>query len=223
MSPVESLQAALSSGSALALPLAFLGGVLVGFNPCCLALYPAVAATCGARGAFERTRVAAWPAAAFVAGTAAATTALGILAAVAGHAVVLLGRWPRYALAFVPLVMGTHLLGWVRLPVPAAGATRPGGGAGTAFVAGLLLALVVGSCGTPALAAILACAAYQGKLFFGAALLFAYGLGNGLPLLLAGTGVGELVRRAGAAAPWMERAAGMALLALGFYLILTVP
>lgn len=223
MSPfAEALQSALSSGSTFALPLALVGGVLVGLNPCCLAFYPAVAASCCASAVSDRTRGTAWSAAALVAGTAFATTLMGLLAALAGHAVVAFGRWPRYALAFVPLVMGVHLIGWVRLPMPTAGGPSRRVGFTTTFAAGFLLALLVGSCGTPVLAAILAYAAYQGKLLFGATLLSAYGLGTGLPLLATGIGADELTRRAGTAAPRLERGTGLALLGLGFYLILTV-
>lgn len=212
--------ASLTSGGIAALPLALVGGVLVGLNPCCLALYPAVAGTCYATGLVDRSRSVASNAVAFIAGTALATTAMGMLAALAGHAVVGLGAWPRYALAAVPLVMGTHLLGWLTLPLPK-GTPWKGGGLAAAFAAGLLLTVVVGSCGTPVLAAILSFAAYKGNLVFGALLLFLYGVGYGLPLLLVGTAAGGLARRPAWHA-WSERASGAALISLGYYLILTV-
>ena len=227
MSPlVDSLQSALASGNVLALPIALAGGVVVGFNPCCLALYPAAGASCCAGAVADRTRSAAPIALALVAGTVIATTLVGMLAALAGHDVGGYGRWPRYAMALVPLVMGTHLIGWIRLPLPTAHGTRRSVGLASAFAAGFALAFVVGSCGTPVLAALLAYVAYQGKVLFGAALLSAYGLGTAVPLLAAGIGAAELARRAGRAAPWTERAIGLALglalVAFGFYLILTV-
>jgi hypothetical protein len=46
MNFAHSLNQALSGSSLLALPLALLGGLIAGMNPCCLALYPAVAGTC---------------------------------------------------------------------------------------------------------------------------------------------------------------------------------
>lgn len=222
MSPWQSFEAALSGGGLAALPLALAAGVVMGLNPCCLALYPAVGATCCAAG---RGGFAAWNAFAFVTGTAAATTLLGIFAALAGHAVLALGAWPRYAIAFVPLLMGTHVLGWLRLPLSVSVAARRGSGLAAAFATGLLLSLVIGSCGTPVLASILSYAAYTGDTSFGAALLFLYGLGNGLPLLLLGAGVGELTQRAARAGwqRWGEWAAGGTLLGLGFYLILAAP
>ncbi len=220
---VDSVAAALASGGLLALPLALLGGILVGLNPCCIALYPAVAGTCCVNSTVK-TRGTGWSAVAFVAGTALATTAMGVLAAIAGHAIVGIGPWPRYALATVPLVMGTHLLGWLALPLPRRAAWS-GGGMAAAFAAGLLLSLVVGTCGTPVLAAILSYAAYKGNVAFGGTMLLSYGIGNALPLLVVGTAAGELMRRA--VRPgwdgWSEPLGGAILLGLGYYLILTVP
>ena len=47
MSPLlEPFAKALSAGGILALPIALLGGLVSALNPCCLALYPAAAATC---------------------------------------------------------------------------------------------------------------------------------------------------------------------------------
>jgi cytochrome c biogenesis protein CcdA len=218
------LEQALAQGGIWALPVALAAGVLAGLNPCCLVLYPAVTATCCAAAAAERHTVVASRAAAFVFGTAAATSVLGVLAALAGHAVTLLGRGPRYALALVPIVMGLHLVGWIRLPLPSQGAAWRGEGLAAAFVAGLLLSLVVGSCGTPELAGILTYAAYKGSLVFGALLLFVYGVGNGLPLLLLGTSAGALTHRfgTGRAHTWAGRISGALLVGLGFYLLASV-
>lgn len=128
-------------------------------------------------------------------------------------------------IAAVPLLAGIHLVGWLRLPMPAPASASRGGGAFAALLAGLLLSLVVGSCGTPVLAAILAYTAHRANLLFGAALLFSYGLGSGLPFLLVGTGTGEIVKRlaSGSRQRWTEQGAGVLLLALGFYLLLTTP
>jgi cytochrome c biogenesis protein CcdA len=114
------LRGALSGGSLAALPLAIIGGLVTGLNPCCLSLYPAAAATCCATRD-ERLSRTLWSATAFVLGVALATTVLGILAAVAGKAMTSVGGWSRYAIAAVPLVMGAHLLGWIRLPIGISG------------------------------------------------------------------------------------------------------
>lgn len=216
------LDQALMSSGPWALPLAALGGVIAGLNPCCLALYPAVTAACCTRARTGVT-LAVSRAAAFVAGTAVATTCLGLIAAVAGHAAATLGRGPRYALAFIPIVAGLHLLGGLRIPLPSSARNRQAATALAAFGAGMLLSLVVGSCGTPVLASILSYAAYKGSLLFGGLLLFVYGIGNGLPLLLLGTGAGTVAARLGGSAhAWIDRLTGAALIGFGFYLLIRV-
>lgn len=213
---------ALATGGLWALPLAALGGMMTALNPCCFALYPAVTATCCAAVDAQRSRMVASRALAFVTGTAFATTVLGLGAALVGHAIAPLGRWPRYGLAFVPILVGLHLLGWVLLPLPQGRSWTAGKGVRAAFAAGLLLSLVVGSCGTPVLAAILAVAAYQDSVLNGAMLLFVYGLGSGLPLLLVGVAAGSLSSRFASpeASKLVDRIAGAMLVALGFYLLL---
>ncbi len=221
-SPAEMLREALESGSPVALPVALLGGLVMGLNPCCLALYPAAAATCCA-GACDASqpRMPVSRASLFVLGTATATTILGVVAAVAGHVMGGLGPWTRYLVAVVPLLMGAHLVGLLRLPMPKAigGAARRG--LLGAFVGGFLLSLVISPCGTPALAAILSYAAYRGSVTYGGLLLFAYGIGNGLPLLAVGASAGGLLQRLGRPSwrVWVDRASGALLVGLGVYLL----
>ncbi len=216
---------ALAGGWVWALPLAFLGGLVASLNPCCLALYPAVSATCCATAAAtRRSKLVVSHAAAFVVGTATATTVLGVVAAAAGHAVAILGRGGRFVLAFVPIALGLHLVGWLPLPIRRRTAEGHTGGLLAAFIAGLTLSLVVGSCGTPILVGVLSFAAHEGNLAFGGLLLLVYGLGNGLPLLLLGTGAGALTRRLGVgqAHVWAERISGGLLVGLGFYLLASI-
>lgn len=216
----ELLRNALSAGAIVALPLAFLGGVVTGLSPCCLPLYPVAAVTCCAARC-ERPRTAIWNAGAFVAGIAAATTVLGVIAALAGGALTAVGGWPRYAIAFVPLLMAVHLLGWLRLPIPALAAKGGRPGVAGAFVAGLLLSLVFAPCGTPVLASVLSYAAYEGSVPYGAVLLFLFGLGAGVPTFIIGTMAGGITARLGSGEWrfWIDRGAGAMLLAIGFFLL----
>ena len=219
----ELLRTSLSAGSLVALPLTFLGGVVTGLNPCCVALYPAAAATCCAtRG--DRMRPAAGAAFAFVAGLALATTSLGVSAALAGSTITGLGGWAHSVIALVPLAMGLHLVGWLRIPLPAYARPGTGRGLGGAFLAGLLLSLVLVPCGTPVLAGVLSYAAYEGSVPYGALLLFLFGLGAGAPVLLLGTAAGGVATRLDRAGwrPWVDRATGVVLLGVGFYLLWTV-
>ena len=219
---VDSLRAAASAGGLVAVPLALAGGVVAGLNPCCIPLYPAAAATCCA-GRCDEPAAAIKSSAAFVAGVASATAILGVLAALAGRALTGLSGWATYLIALVPLAMGLHLLGWVKVPLPtSSGTAKPTGIVGS-FASGLLLSLVLAPCGTPVLASVLSFAAYKQSLAYGGTLLFAYGLGAGLPMLVLGTAAGSLARRLDRLGwrRWVDRGAGVALLALGFYLLWT--
>ncbi len=217
---LESLRSATSVGGLVAVPLSFAGGVIAGLNPCCIPLYPAAAATCCV-GRSDAPNGAVKHSAAFVAGVAAATAVLGILAALAGRALTGLGGWASYVIALVPLVMGLHLLGWLKVPFPGLAVTSKGRGVVGAFAGGLLLALVVAPCGTPVLASVLSFAAHKQSPAYGGALLLAYGLGLGLPMLFLGAAAGNLARRLDARGwrVWVDRGTGLSFLALGFYLL----
>ncbi len=211
------LEALFADGGIYALPAALVGGVVAGLNPCCLPMYPAAAATCCAvRAERERPLPAAL---AFVGGLAVATALLGVVAAAAGRTMTALGGWTAYIVALVPLVAGAHMLGWLRLPglrLPTAGAR-----AGSAFATGFLLSLVIAPCATPLLASILSYAAYRGSLPYGGLLLFVYGLGASVPVLLLGVTTAKLATRLDRSGlrVAVDRTTGVLLLALGFYLV----
>jgi cytochrome c-type biogenesis protein len=90
-----------------------------------------------------------------------------------------------------------------------------------AFVLGLVVGLAGSQCGTPVLVAILGIVMAKGKLAYGASLLFAYGLGRGVPIVLAGTftGVVKALPAMERWTRWMERSAGAVLVAIGLYFV----
>lgn len=223
----ELLRAALSGTSLLALPLALAGGVLTGLNPCCLPIYPAAAAACCAsRECAEGGRSSRldWRSAiGLCLGLAAATTALGVAAAIGGRTMTALsGRWLDL-LALVPIAAGLHLLGVVKLPLPSLRRLPPATGFVSAVGAGALLALVFGPCGTPILASLLAVVAYQGSVVHGALLLFAYGLGIALPVVALGSAAASVAARLDARGwrPIVDRATGAAMIGIGLYVVAT--
>lgn len=117
----SALEGALASGGIVALPAALFGGVLAGLNPCCVPMYPAAAATCCAVqdcGMPDERKRSFGAAVSFALGVAVATTILGVIAAAAGARLAVLGRWPTYAVACIPLVAGMHFLGLIRLRAP---------------------------------------------------------------------------------------------------------
>ena len=219
----------LSHGTLWALPLALLAGVVAACNPCCLALYPAAAAMyCGSnttdaccgtstavKGRGSRNAIA------FAFGIAAATTTLGVIAALAGRVIGQLGSGVRYAIAAVPLLMGLHLLGWLRLPIGEFPQRVIRNAWMGAFGAGFLLSLALTPCGTPVLASVLSYAAYKASIVQGAIVLFAYGVGSAIPVVLVGTTAGRLTSKLEKSgySLWAERISGTALLTLGLFLV----
>lgn len=132
---------------------------------------------------------------------------------------VLLAAPFRYAIAFLPIVMGADRLGWIHLP-----ALTPkvrGTGLTGAFGTGLLRSLILGPCGTPVLASVLSFAAYKQSIAFGGLLLFTYGIGNGFPVLPVGTASSAVLKRiqGGRLGSWIDPAIGALLIALGLYLL----
>jgi thiol:disulfide interchange protein DsbD len=86
------------------------------------------------------------------------------------------------------------------------------------FVMGAVSALVVGACMTAPLFGVLAFIAQTGNAAFGAAALFAMGLGLGVPLLAVGTGAGALLPRVGSWMDGVKRVFGMLLLAVALWI-----
>ena len=218
MSIPETLNQALTGGNIAALTLALLGGVVAGVNPCCLALYPAAAGACCGTTQQQTRKRPLGNAVAFVLGIAVSIALLGSLAAYIGRMAVVATPF-RYAIAVLPILMGVYRLGWIRLPMMAPKAFQPG--LGGAFGTGLLLSLIIGPCGTPVLASVLSFAAYKQSFLYGGLLLFLYGIGNGLPLVLVGTTTGGLLKRLDCSrfGNWIDPIVGGSLILLGFYLL----
>lgn len=201
----------------MALPLALLGGLIAGLNPCCLALYPAAAGTCCSFNK-EGGKSALSNAAAFVLGIAVSVAFLGALAAYLGRIAVIASP-ARYAIALLPILLGVYKLGWISAPRMTPRSFRPG--LAGAFGTGLLLSLVIGPCSTPVFASVLIYAAYQQNYLYGGLLLFVYGIGSGFPLLLVGTAAGRLWKHVDCSRyrKRIDPIAGGMLIVLGLYLL----
>jgi len=94
----------------------------------------------------------------------------------------------------------------------------------SAFSAGLLFSLVIAPCATPILLGILTLVAMQGELFYGGILMFIYGLGAGMPLLLIVHGFNRTQK-------WfiatqhqrgLQRVSGLLLISVSLYIVWNV-
>ncbi len=214
----------LQTASVLGFLLVFLGGVLTSLGPCNVATIPLIVGFVGGSQAMSRQRSFALSLA-FAVGLAITFMMLGVVAALVGGILGMATQWWYYLVAAVCFAIGLHMLGvlTLRLPMWFGGLRQrvtlkgvPG-----ALALGLVSGLVASQCATPVLAAILTYVMVQGAIAYGAALLFVYALGRGVPVVLAGTFAGALAGML-ALGRWsqvMERAAGALILAVGFYFL----
>lgn len=211
-------------------PLAVTAGVLSFTSPCCLPLLPGYLAymtglpdegtEAGARAIRLRAALC------FVAGFSAVFTFLGLGVALAGSHVA--RQVPVMTRASGVVLILAGLLTAHVLPPPAIlqregrpGIVHAGGLRGGAFVLGCAFAAGWSPCIGPVLAAILTLTAGAHTAWWGAALLFLYSLGLGIPFVALAAGADRpqwlpWARRHGMA---LERAGGLLLAGVGVLLL----
>lgn len=215
----------LQDGSLLAYLLVFLGGVVTSIGPCNVAMIPLIVGYVGGSGNLSRGRSFTLSLI-FATGLSITFVALGMVAALVGGLIGGASRIWYYVVAGVCFLIALQMLGALRLP-EIAGLARlrerislrgiPG-----ALALGLVSGLVASQCATPVLAAILTYVmSRQDALIYGAALLFVYALGRGVPIVLAGTFTGVLkqFRAFGRWSAAIEKASGVIILGVGLYFL----
>jgi cytochrome c-type biogenesis protein len=150
---------------------------------------------------------------------------IGALAGLLGRAL-LISAWTYYFVAAVCVVIALQMLGAISLPIDRLNAILPmrrpkHRGIAGILLFGMLFGLVASPCSTPILAAIATIAATTGSAAKGAVLLFVYGLGKGVPLMLLGLASGSLafMRSVSRLTPVLTRIGGVGLLAAAVYLV----
>jgi cytochrome c-type biogenesis protein len=217
---------ALQSISLVAFGVVFLAGLVMGLAPSSYALYPVIAGyVAGDEG--RSTGRGFVLSLAFVLGTATVDAALGALFGLVGGAVIEVVA--RYAVLWNLIVagllvsFGLVLLRVVTVKWPVLKMTwRKAHSVPGAYALGIPFGLTACPACTPMILPMLAAAAATGTWWFGALLMFVFGLARGLPLLAIGSSAG-LFGRLSVAARWVPRlqtAAGWLLLfAGGFFLV----
>lgn len=190
----------------------FLGfGLLLAFTPCVLPMVPILLGLLSREGERLTPRRGALLAGIYVLAMASAFGLLGVAAALSGRnlQVALQSPWVLGGMALLFVSLALSSFGLLRLTLPAGltgrisglGLSRRGSLPGAAIL-GFTSALVVGPCVTAPLAGALLYIAQSGDVMLGAGALFALGLGQGLPMVVASTFGLRVLPRAGA---WMER------------------
>lgn len=213
----------LQNASLLAFLLVFLGGVVTSLGPCNVATIPLIMGYVGGNRALPRSRAFALSSA-FALGLALTFMLLGVAASLVGGLFGASRAW-YYLVAAVCLLIGLNMLGVVRLQLP----TWFGGvreriglkGIPEALALGLVSGLVASQCATPVLVAVLTYVMAEGALLFGAALLFVYALGRGVPVVLAGTFTGALkgLQAFGRWTEVIEKVSGVVVIGVGLYFL----
>jgi cytochrome c-type biogenesis protein len=217
----ETLPSVMGQRSFAVLAMVFIGGLITSISPCVLTMVPLLIGYIGGYGEGAKSRGFVLSAF-FVIGMAVTFAVLGFIAAFFGSVFGQIGSAWYYVLAAVALIMGLQLTGVLsfelpglkKMPVRKAG---PGG----SLIMGLLFGLVASPCATPVLAVIITYAAVQAEPVYGSSLLFIYGIGHGIPLLVAGTftGMARNMPKLNRYTQYLSYASGIIMIFAGLFLI----
>ena len=214
---------ALNQPGPLTLAAVFAGGALTSLGPCSLSLLPV---TLAYLAGFEDGRAPWQRSLAFCSGIVGALVLLGSLSGLLGR---IYGQVPALIptlVAVLAVVMGLNLLGVLSIPLPSGpdpeAWRRRVPGALAPVAAGLAFGLAASPCTTPVLAVLLGWIAQSGRPLVGMALLTSFGIGQVLPLLLAGLFAASVPRLLSlrAVGRWVPPISGVILLASGLLTLL---
>ncbi|WP_426206836.1 protein-disulfide reductase DsbD [Pseudomonas sp. TWP3-1] len=195
--------------------LVFFGlGLLLAFTPCTLPMLPILAGMVVGSGATPRRGFAL--ASSYVICMALVYAAMGVIAAMLGANLQawLQNPWLLGSFAAVFVILALPMFGFFELQLPVAlrdrlehaSRSRSGGSLIGAGVLGALSGLLVGPCMTAPLAGALLYIAQSGNAVHGGLILFALGIGIGVPLLLLVTVGNRFLPKPGA---WMNLLKGV--------------
>lgn len=210
----------MTASMAIAMPLAVAGGILSAFNPCCLPMVPSVVLLLSQKSTLSR-----WSgflvAAAFVLGFSLSMAIMGALTTGFGYVFGHLGAGFTYGVAAILFAMALNLLEVFTLRLVALDSTKATSIHGGALVMGAAFTFVVAPCSTPILVSLLAYSASTKSPLNGATLLFLYGLGAGIPLIMMGSFMGWLgiLDFAQRHRRVLNRATAILLIGIGLYLV----
>jgi cytochrome c-type biogenesis protein len=186
----NSLSHAVESTPMIAIGAAFLWGVLsIILSPCHLASIPLIVGFIDEQGRIS-TKRAFLISTVFAVGILITIGGIGVVTAAAGRIMGDVGKYGNYFVALIFFVVGLHLLGVI--PMPWSGPGQVGmkrKGVLAAFMLGLIFGVALGPCTFAFMAPILGVTfrLASTNLAYGILLLFVYGVGHCLVIVVAGT------------------------------------
>jgi len=219
----ETLGQVMQTRPVLAYGASYLGGVIATASPCIMCSIPLIIGFVGgyAQGSKKQAFLYSLT---FVVGLAVVMSILGAMAALMGTMFGQVGTYWYFLVAVILMVMGLQLSGMINLKLGGASQKFLPQRTGLigALILGGLFGLVLSPCASPVLAVILTLAAVKGEVAYGSTLLFAYALGQGTLIILAGTFTGvieSILQSKGAKfGTIMQQAAGFLIFFVGAYI-----
>jgi len=185
----------LQSPGPLTIVIVFISGLLTSLGPCSLSLLPV---TIAYLSGFNKNQNPFYKSLIFCSGIVLALVILGMLSGILGT---IYGKLPSGIGLIVPLItilMGLNLLGIYKIRLPSGPSIDSWEGKLSGpiapLAAGMTFGLAASPCTTPVLAVLLAWIAENGRPASGIILLTCFGLGQVIPLLLAGTTAASIPR-----------------------------
>jgi len=188
---MENAEQVITTNPWLGFVVVFIGGLLTASNPCVLAMIPLMIGFVGGTKEIVGFKKSFFFSLLFVLGLSIMFGILGVVAATTGSLLGDVGNFWKYIVAAVCIIMGIHLLEFIKIPIPSLQMKNVKfSGMVGAFLMGLLFGIVSTPCAVPILAVILVLIAAKGSLIYGVGLLLAYSLGHCALILIAGTSMG---------------------------------
>lgn len=210
----------------LAFVAIFVGGILTASNPCVLAMIPLMIGFVGGMKETSGLKRSFLFAIVFVLGLATTFAILGVIAATVGGLIGDVGKFWKWIVGLVCLIMGLHLLEILKFNIPGFQRIKvKQRGLIGAFLLGLLFGVVSTPCAAPILVVLLTYIAAKGSsIVYGALLLLIYAFGHCVLILVAGTSVGlakGLLESRGlrTSTNILRKAAGIIIILVGGYFV----
>lgn len=207
----------------------FLGGVIASLSPCTLGILPIIIGYVGGYDKDKNPIKTLIRLLSFVIGLSAILTVIGIVCALTGRVFIAVGgQYFILIMASLIMIFGLNLLGVVEIPVPNIVKKMPKSDNGSLFVypfiVGVLFALAATPCSTPILASIMSFASLSKNVLYASLFLFAFSLGQGLIIILAGifTSLIKKMRFMGEKSEILMKICGVLLILASFYIFYNV-